>query len=422
MDKSTLSRIPTSSGVYLFKDEHNHVIYIGKAKSLRKRVSSYFKPDIDSRLKTLVDETADIATIATKNETEALLLEALLIKEKQPRFNILLKDGQPFIYLLFTKDRLELVRNKKKRGTYFGPFLHKTDARKVYTYLVTTFKLKWCNKKIEGGCLDYHLDICAGTCTGQLNHADYLFRLDLAKQALTGNKKAFIASLKDQIAIHNKELAFEKSKHLQNYIANFEAIFATLGVHFTEGKYAKDMAIATTPTNYTPQKNDTLAVALQQFLLLDRPIHTIDCFDISHFQSNQLVGSCVRFTDGLPEKNKFRRFKITSLTQQNDYAALQEIVSRRYATQDDLPDLILIDGGKGQLNAVQYLVPDVPFISLAKREETVFGQQFPHGIQLDITTEVGKILIALRDYAHHFAITYHRVRRKKESHEQRKTY
>jgi excinuclease ABC subunit C len=413
--KNKLPLIPTSSGVYLFKNLNNEVIYIGKAKSLRKRVSTYFKVDSDPRIATLVSETTDIGTITTKNETEALLLEALLIKEKQPKFNILLKDGQPFIYLLFTPEKLELVRNKKKKGVYFGPFLQKTDARRVFAYLIKTFKLKWCTKKIEGGCLDYHLEICAGNCTGKINRGDYLFRLDLAMQALQGDKKKFIGSIKDQIYVHNKELAFEKSRNLQEYLANFETIFTTLTTHFTEKKYAKDTVIATTPTTYTPRKNETLAAELQNFLGLEKPIQTIDCFDISHFQSKQLVGSCIRFTNGIPEKNKFRRFKIKSLTTQNDYAALQEIVARRYRTGTDLPDLMLIDGGKGQLSAVRHLFPTTPCISLAKREETIFSEQFPNGIKLDVKTETGKVLIALRDYAHHFAITYHRSRRKKEA-------
>jgi excinuclease ABC subunit C len=414
MEKHKLDLIPTLSGVYLFKNLANEVIYIGKAKSLRKRVSSYFKKNRDPRLDALVAEVADISIITTKNETEALLLEASLIKEKQPRFNILLKDGQPFVYLLFTSEKLEIARNKKKKGVYFGPFLHKTDVRRVYAYLLRTFRLKWCNKKIDGGCLDYHLEICAGNCTGTLNHNDYLFRLGLAQEALTGNKKEFVARVKDKIEQHNKELAFEKSRNLQDYLAHFEVIFQTLQTHFSEKKYAKDAVIATTPTSYTPVINRELAVELQNFLGLEKPIYSIDCFDISHFQSHQLVGSCVRFTDGVPDKNKFRRFKIKSLTTQNDYAALQEIVTRRYRLHGDMPDLLLIDGGKGQLNAVQDIYPEVPAISLAKREETIFSENFPHGIKLDVKTNVGKLLIALRDYAHHFAITYHRLRRKKE--------
>lgn len=154
---------------------------------------------------------------------------------------------------------------------------------------------------------------------------------------------------------------------------------------------------------------------LQKLLKLDQLPYTIDCFDISHFQSNELVGSCVRFTHGLPDKNNFRRFKIKTLTTQNDYAALQEIVARRYKDPRDIPDLVVIDGGKGQLSAVQQIIPTASCIALAKREERIFGTMIPHdGIVLDPHSEHGKLLIALRDYAHHFAINYHRLRRIKK--------
>ena len=166
---------------------------------------------------------------------------------------------------------------------------------------------------------------------------------------------------------------------------------------------------------YATTDTDNLAATVQAFFGAPHPIHTIDCFDISHFQSHYIVGACIRFTDGKPDKNKFRRFKINSLDQQNDYAALQEIVARRYKDDTILPDLVLIDGGKGQLSAAKAIIPHALCASLAKREETIFSDQYPHGIVLDLHTEVGKLLIALRDYAHHFAISYHRLRRHKDS-------
>jgi excinuclease ABC subunit C len=152
---------------------------------------------------------------------------------------------------------------------------------------------------------------------------------------------------------------------------------------------------------------------LQKLLELPERPETIDCFDISHFQSSYLVGSCIRFKDGLPDKNNFRRFRIKTLTQQNDYAALQEIVSRRYKNPADAPHIVLIDGGKGQLSSVQQLFPGLLCISLAKREELLHTPLHPEGIHLDIQTPLGQLLIYLRDYAHHFAISYHRLLRTK---------
>lgn len=152
---------------------------------------------------------------------------------------------------------------------------------------------------------------------------------------------------------------------------------------------------------------------LKVLLALKTVPKTIDCFDISHFQSSYLVGSCIRFTHGVPDKSKFRRFRIKTLSEQNDYAALQEIVQRRYRDAKELPDIVMIDGGKGQLNAVKDLYPTTAFISLAKKEEILFTSNYPQGIHLDPLSNAGQILMYLRDYAHHFAVSYHKVLRSK---------
>ncbi len=440
MDKTKISNLPRTPGVYLFKNKAQEVIYIGKAKVLRARVSSYFKKDREERIAALVPEIADVSVIATKNEAEALLLEAQLISEHQPYFNVLLKDGQPFVYLLFTETNaknsalpgLEIVRNKKKKGIYFGPFIQKGQARRVHTYLVRTFKLKLCNKKIAAGCLDYHLDLCPGNCRGNFDLEAYRFRLSLARQALEGDHKAFVKTLKAQIALYNAQFLFERARELQGYLTNFEQIFHVIRTRYHERKYESETAIATAPVKYKPTPKPEVAAALQKLLNLPIAPRTIDCFDISHFQSQAIVGSCIRFHDGVPVKDKFRRFRVRTLTQQNDYAALQEVVLRRYrpvgtpfgsgetSARDknlafvDLPDLILIDGGKGQLNAVLAILPhNAVCVSLAKREEIVYGPTVPQGIPLDVKKETGKLLIALRDYAHHFAVSYHKVRRSK---------
>lgn len=410
--------IPKLTGIYLFKDANNAIIYIGKAKNLYLRVNSYFKKyTADWKIKQLIDEYADVDYILTPTETESLLLEADLVQKHKPKFNVLLKEGQPFLYILFTHNEIptvELVRNKKKKGIYFGPFLQKTPARRTYHFLMQTFKLNLCNKKIDLGCLDYHIGNCAGSCRPDFDAIDYSLRIQLAQEALKNNQNDFIAKVKEHIALYSAQYAFEKAQHMNEYLCNVDTIFTTLNVHFSADKFATDIFVASTPTPYPSIIDNTINTDLQTFLGFSTPVRTIDCFDISHFQSSFLVGSCVRFTDGKPEKAMFRHFKIKSLTEQNDYAALQEIIQRRYKNKSDIPDLIVIDGGKGQLSAAQHVLPDAPLVSLAKREETLYGPQFPHGIRLDIHTNVGKLLIALRDYTHHFAISYHRLKRKKD--------
>ncbi len=408
---------PKLSGIYLFRDKIGQILYIGKAKSLYQRINSYFqKYNSDWKVALLLDEYVDIEYILTKNETEALLLEAQLIRDYKPKYNALLKEGQPFLYILFTQEELpkiKLVRNKKEKGKYFGPFLQKMVVRKAYHFLTKIFQLNLCSKKIGHGCLEYHLGNCAGSCKPNFDQQDYLFRLNLAMDTLKNNTEGFINKIEQQIDYYNSKMAFEQAKNLYGYLENVDIIFKTMQTHFRESKFSTDVFVATMPIPSIPTIENNLQEQLKEFLGVPTPIQRIDCFDISHFQGKQIVGSCIRFTNGRPEKSKFRRFKIKSLTEQNDYAALQEIVSRRYKDLQDLPDLILIDGGKGQLNAIQSLLPQVTCASLAKKEERFYSKKFPTGILLDLTTDVGKLLIALRDYAHHFAIGYHRLRRKK---------
>lgn len=411
--------LPNLPGIYLFKDAQNTVLYIGKAKSLKKRVASYFlKEKDDWKIKALIQEHARVDYIVTHSETDALLLEAQLIKQHQPKFNTLLKSGDPFLYIFFSQEEIptvSIVRYKKAKGTYFGPFIHRQHARRAYDYLLRTFKLYRCNKQLPNGCLDFHLGKCAGTCTNTFDIAGYCGRIELAKQALAEDAKAFLATIDHQIKHYNEQCEFEKARHIHSYTQNFESIFATLKAHFTEQKYTKEVAHVLLDQeqkrSFAPHDKEEALAKLQELLSCEEPIRTIDCFDISHFQSTYLVGSCVRFTDGKPEKNKFRRFKIKTLTEQNDYAALQEIIKRRYKDPNEIPDLILIDGGKGQLSAAQAALPQACMASLAKKEELLFASTLSLPVHLDMQTPQGRLLIALRDYAHHFAISYHKLLR-----------
>ena len=274
------------------------------------------------------------------------------------------------------------------------------------------------DKTIANGCLDYHLGLCPGTCMPYFDQEAYLTQLQLAQQALEGNQKEFLRTVERQMKEHSARKEFEKALRLSDYIKNLDTIFAIIKARFTERKYVKEIAhvtLAQTKQHGTKAIEHQQALGtLQELLNLSITPETIDCFDISHFQSTYIVGSCVRFTNGVPEKNKFRRFKIKTLTEQNDYAALQEIIARRYR-HGDFPDVMLIDGGKGQLSAAQALFPAATIISLAKREETIFAATIPDGYKLDLQTPLGRLLIAIRDYAHHFAISYHKLLRTKDA-------
>ncbi len=416
--KNLVDALSQNSGVYIFKDKNGSILYVGKAKALKKRVLSYFcKAPSDWKIQLLLEEATSIDSIETKTETDALLLEAELVQKYQPKFNILLKNGQPFLYLLFTKNSLEIVRTKKLKGRYCGPFINKQQARSVHEFLINIFKLYRCNKKIENGCLDYHLGKCTGTCLALFDEQEYIIRLELAYDGILQDRKKFLKTLDENIAYYSERLDFEKAKNLMVYKNNMESILETLKTKFSPENYLTQVVHATASKELQEASQDLLkdyqntAKELQELLNLSQLPIAIDCFDISHFQSSHLVGSCVRFVNGKIHKKSLRKFKIKSIIIQNDYAALQECVQRRYRDGATLPDLILIDGGKGQRNAVLPFVYNVPCVSLAKREELLFSDNHPDGVHLSLKNGYGKLLIGLRDYAHHFAISYHRLLR-----------
>jgi excinuclease ABC subunit C len=408
--------LPKLPGVYLFKGDDNAVLYVGKAANLNNRVRSYFSAyKTDWKVKALLDEYRRIDHIVTATSHEALVLEAHLVQQYQPKYNRLLKEGQPFVYIMCTQDvlpALTIVRTRQKKGIYFGPFVHKQDARKTMRFLVDTFKLNICTKQIPNGCLQYHIGLCAGSCKADFDVEDYRTRLDLAVNVLRNERNEFCARVTHEIKQCIEHFHFERAQNLYTYLEHVDVIFNVLKSHTSHKEHAA--SVARVQSGRDAMASDFGAVALQLQLLLGHhsPVKTIDCFDVSHFQSQHIVGSCVRFVEGKPDKNALRRFKVRSITEQNDYAALQEIVVRRYKNDTEIPDLILIDGGIGQLNAIRAVLPHAFLAALAKKEEMLFCDAHSKGTKLDIHQEAARTLIALRDYAHHFAITYHRISQK----------
>jgi excinuclease ABC subunit C len=505
-----IKKLPHKPGVYFFKTSENDLLYIGKAKDLHNRCSSYLQPKSDDLKGLTIDQTATHFEFKqTTTELEALLLEAELIQHHRPPLNVLLKDGQPFLYFLITNGdlpQLLLTRTKKQKGSYFGPFIEKTQARSLHAFLLKTFRLETCTRKMLHGCLRYHMGICAGTCLPNFDIEGYKSRLNLIKKLFTSGNKQVFEEIDAQVELHNEKMEFEISKklveskqHLAEFLAHKTSIlnlrnsleeltsrhiwikhenqvflldekklkFTVTYTFLADTNEPIDTFLTTYYQQYQPPRelltnipleNKSLfkdflderwqlpqktliasptdhhldhlmqlalleissktmttkqsATDLQKFLGLQKPPHIIDCFDISHLQGTNIVASCVRFIDGVVFKNGCRKFIITSISDQNDYAALQEAVSRRYKSANELPDLILIDGGKGQLSAVSAIFDAVPLASIAKREERIFSQTLPtEGKLVDRKTKGGKTLMAIRDYAHHFAISFQRKRR-----------
>ena len=397
-------KITKKSGVYLFKNQDGQIIYIGKAKNIALRIASYFNNVDDFKNGLILHEATNLETIPTNSEEEALYLEADLIKKYQPKYNQLLKDGNPFIYLFFSDEKIPTlsvvrVKEQNKKGYYVGPFLSKKAARAVFNFLMTTFQLKLCKKKIENGCLQFHIGVCAGFCSVNFDLDFYKFRLELAKLVTSKEPELAIKSIDNQIKEASRNLNFEKAKHLLDYKQNFEKFMYTL-------EKLSDMP--SKQQNPDQLKNMPLLLSLQKRLHLNHVPYVIDCFDISHMQGKAIVGSCIRYVNAQPEPKSFRRFKVESLVDQNDYAALQEIVQRRYKTGTNYPNLVIVDGGKGQINAIKPFVGTAELVGLAKKEETVISSNFSHFIQLDHMRLEDALILQIRDKTHQFAVSYHR--------------
>ncbi|HSW75925.1 MAG TPA: GIY-YIG nuclease family protein [Candidatus Saccharimonadales bacterium] len=403
-------KLTKKSGVYLFKNKEQEIIYIGKAKNIADRIASYFNLPSDYKTTLLLQEAITLETIPTSSEVEALYLEVELIKKYQPKFNRLLKEGNPFVYLFFSQEKiptLSIVRIKgKKKGVYIGPFLTKKAAYSVFKFLVNTLQLRFCNKKIAQGCLQYHIGLCAGSCMTDFDIEFYKFRLLLAEQLLTNQSDDALKAIEKEMKEAIKNLQYERARSLLEYKQNFEEITQTL------------QALQLMPSKQKvpdTQKNLGILMALQKRLHLKHVPYVIDCFDISHMQSLAIVGSCIRYVHGVPEPKSFRRFKIKTIVQQDDYAAMAEIVRRRYRSGLEYPNLVIVDGGKGQITAVKPYIGTAELVGLAKKEETIISSDFKHFIQLDPQRPEDLLLLQIRDKTHQFAISYHRKKRSMDS-------
>lgn len=511
MRKEVLAQIPSTPGVYQHLDSDGTILYIGKAKNLRKRVRSYFSGQKDRKTTRLVSEIRDIKTISTRNEVEALILENQLINEHKPKYNIMLRDNKRYAWIAVTNEkypRILTARSKKYNSTYFGPYTDGRARRNIIIGLNRIFKLRTCRRLPKKVCLQYHIGNCTGPCEDYDDEESYNKRVEDAIEVLRGNtsgvrkrfeKRMYDAAqredfetakqMRDTIEaleeLERKQVVNRKSSYDQDIIAfehnDEEAAFAVMHTRrgVMSGKdefvvaYSEDVAAdflrayyrdRTPPReiithNISEEEADTLAefftqqvessvhvtlpqrgekkhllelaeenarvalsgehpalVSIQNHLNMSEPPITIDCFDVSNQQGTEIVAACVRYRNGQPEPTKYRRFKMRSVEGQDDFASMKEAVQRRYR-EGDLPDLIVIDGGKGQLSAAQDGLRENnqhnPIISLAKQEEEVFVPGLSKSLPISQSDPGLLLLRRIRDATHRFVITYHRKRRRK---------
>jgi excinuclease ABC subunit C len=547
--ESTLKSLPSGSGVYLFRDEKGRVLYIGKAKSLRPRVRSYFQKRGEARasLQQLPERVGDIEVIVTQNEVEALHLEQNLVKRHRPPFNVRLRDDKSFPYIAVTVEddfpRVMFTRERHRRGVlYFGPYANAKKVRQTLEVLNRVFQFRPCEGPKPGRhsgipCLDFHIERCHAPCVGYITKEDYAAIIEGVVQFLSGETEPILEQLEERMRSAAGDERFEEAARLRNrlfsirHLAERQAadkravgtvdvlglaldgdrgvvqIFPLRGgkmidrysfhLENVEGQDVTTVleefaleyygsAPSIPPQILVPPASGDLG-ALEQFLserrgarvevrapargekrrlqelatenaqialradvesteqkrlrrfealeelreainLESLPLR-IECFDISNIQGQEPVGSMVVFQDGLPKKAHYRKFAVRTLDGQDDFAAMAEVISRRFSrleagTGSDewdegfvaTPNLVVIDGGKGQLSAAlaamqKFDLPRVAVIALAKKEEEVFVPGEPRPIVLSRHNPGLQLLQSVRDEAHRFALGFHRQRR-----------
>lgn len=537
MDKlePLIRTLPLKPGVYQYLDENGKIIYIGKAKSLRKRVSSYFNKDIQGKTAVMVRKIFDIRHIVVNSELDALLLENNLIKKYQPRYNVNLKDDKSFPWICIKNERFPRVfptRNVIKDGSeYYGPYASVKVMNTLLELIRQLYPLRTCKhnlsrKNVEAGkfkvCLEFHLGNCKGPCEGLQSEEDYQQNLDEIRRIIKGNISSVLSELRVIMQKHAKEMAFEKAQTikekielLEKYqsksmvvnpkihdvdvfsiindqdsgyvnflkiingaivqahtiemkkkldeqpedllslaiadfrqrfdsksaevIVPFEPDIAMPGVTFTvprigdkkhllelserNAKYylmeKRKQLELTDPERHTKRILNTMQKDLR---MKEQPRH-IECFDNSNMQGNYPVAAMVCFKDARPSKKDYRHFNIKTVEGPNDFASMEEVIYRRYKRLLDedqgLPQLIVIDGGKGQLSAAVKsleklgLRGKITIIGIAKRLEELYFPEDPLPLYLDKKSETLKIIQHLRDEAHRFGITHYRKRHQK---------
>lgn len=511
-----LNSLPDDPGCYIFKDGLNGIIYIGKAKSLKKRVNSYFqKNHKDEKTESLVRDIVDVEFFATTNEVEALILENNLIQKHKPKYNINLRDSRKYAYLIVTDEefpRLLVARDRSMKGRYYGPFVSAEYRDSVLKTLRQSFEIRTCARLPKKVCLRFHIGLCSAPCIKNITMEEYYASVKNAEKFLKGNTDELIKKLKAEMLEFSKKMIYEKSRMIRdqinaleflnekqkvevekrydediiNFIVENDIVYLIVfnisrGILATKNEFSfsytkefieeflaqyyfsndipKEIILPNKPEDESileylekkrggkvaltvPKKGDKFELlnlvkrnieisflsenkkinALKEELNLNSTPRVIECFDISNISGTNIVGSMVRFDNARPDKSNYRRFKIKTVFGADDFASIKEIVTRRYRRLKDegkeMPDLIVIDGGKGQLSAAEEALKSlelkVPLISLAKRLEEIYIPGKENPIILKKSSDALKLLMQIRDEAHRFAIKYHKLLRSKE--------
>ena len=539
--KRIVSALPEKPGSYQYYDAEGTIIYVGKAKNLKSRVSSYFHTEVDRfKTKVLVSKIYDISYTVVNTEEDALLLENSLIKKYNPRYNVLMKDGKTYPSICVTNEYFTRIFKSgainKKWGTYYGPYSHVGSMYAILDIIKELYHPRTCNQPItkEGVnsgkykvCLDYHIKKCMGPCMGKQSYEDYQKNIQQAREILKGNTRQVLRDLKEEMLRLSEELRFEEAEEikrkylaLEGFVSKSEVVSHTINnvdvfsitsdekvafinyLHVSNGstnqsftiEYRKklsesdeellqlgiielrerfksnakeiivpfEMPGILTDVKFTvpkmgdkktlldlsimngkqykfdrlkqaeklnpEQKQVRLMKELQDLLHLPKMPYQIECFDNSNISGSDAVAACVVFKKMKPSKQDYRKYNIKTVVGPDDYASMKEVVYRRYKRLIDeeqpLPDLIVADGGKGQMEVIRQAIQDelnldIPIAGLAKNDkhrtnELLYGFP-PRVVGMKDTSELFRVLTQLQDEVHRFAITFHRDKRSKHA-------
>ena len=539
--KGIVKRLPDKPGSYQFYDQEHTIIYVGKAKSLKNRVSSYFHTEVDRfKTKVLVSKIFDISYTVVNTEEDALLLENSLIKKYNPRYNVLLKDGKTYPSICITKEffpRIFKTRTINKNwATYYGPYAKVSAMYEVLNLIKELYQPRTCRQPItkegvESGryrvCLDYHIKKCKGPCVGKQTYEDYQKNIAQAREILKGNTREVLRDLKDEMLRLSEELRFEEAEEvkrkylaLDGFVSKSQVVSQTIDkvdvfsitsdekmafinyIHVSNGSInqsftieykkklnetdeellqlgiveirdrfksdskeiivQKEVDVELEGVKFTvpergdkktlldlsimnckeykfdrlkqaeklnhEQKQTRLMKELQDKLHLPSLPYQIECFDNSNISGTDAVAACIVFKKMKPSKSDYKRYNIKTVVGPDDYASMKEVVHRRYTRlieeEQPLPDLIIADGGKGQMEVIREVIQDelhldIPIAGLAKDDrhrtnELLYGFP-PMKIALKVESELFHVLTHIQDEVHRFAITFHRDKRSKRA-------
>lgn len=414
MKEPDYKKLPTSTGIYIFTGKNGKPLYIGKAINIRNRVKSYFKNSgSNPRIEKMIETSLNIKFIETDSEIEALILESQYIKKYKPDFNIMLRDDKQYFYVVITKEDFPKIflthqPDKKIKAEYIGPFTEGNALKVTLKLLRRVFPYCRCKQKHHNNCLNYHIGNCPGYCCLKniedeaKKKKEYKLNINAIKQILNGKKNTLIKKLNKEMMHSAKKEDFERSIELQKQIDKLETVFENAKIISDIGSH---------------QRDSVLEELKKTFKLPETP-HRIEGYDISNIQGIFSTASMVVFADGKADKKNYRKFKIRMDGKSDDTGMIKETLNRRLNHPEwPLPSLILVDGGKGQLNAVVSVIEkrklEIPVISLTKdkrhKGSHVYSSLNKKAVYLkDISDPVKNLILEIDGEAHRFAIAYYR--------------